>query len=140
MVEVAKPDYLSLVNKGGSGFNISELVTSIVAAEIEPKKAIQVDKKNKSDNAISGIGFLKAQTSLSKATFDTRQNDSFFSVSSSNSALVDFSSTDEMKLVPAQTEISNVTLAKQMVFDLEGKKSLEISTKQLWIAYFSRKF
>ena len=34
MVEVAKPDYLSLVNKGGSGFNISELVTSIVAAEI----------------------------------------------------------------------------------------------------------
>ncbi len=35
MVEVAKPDYLSLVNKGGSGFNISELVTSIVGAEIE---------------------------------------------------------------------------------------------------------
>ena len=34
MVDVAKPDYLSLVNKGGSGFNISELVTSIVAAEI----------------------------------------------------------------------------------------------------------
>ena len=38
MVEVAKPDYLSLVNKGGSGFNISELVNSIVAAEIDPKK------------------------------------------------------------------------------------------------------
>ena len=114
MVEVAKPDYLSLVNKGGSGFNISELVTSIVAAEIEPKKAIQVDKKNKSDNAISGIGFLKAQTSLSKATFDTRQNDSFFSVSSSNSALVDFSSTDEMKLVPAQTEIFQVHIGIKM--------------------------
>ena len=45
MVEVAKPDYLSLVNKGGSGFNISELVTSIVAAEIEPKKALNESKK-----------------------------------------------------------------------------------------------
>ena len=55
MVEVAKPDYLSLVNKGGSGFNISELVTSIVAAEIEPKKALHTYKKTKSDNAISGI-------------------------------------------------------------------------------------
>ena len=40
MVEVAKPDYLSLVNKGGSGFNISELVTSIVGAEIEPKRVL----------------------------------------------------------------------------------------------------
>ena len=63
MVEAARPDYLSLVNKGGSGLNISELVTSIVAAEIEPKKAIHNDKKNKSDNAISGIGILNAQTS-----------------------------------------------------------------------------
>ena len=45
MVEAARPDYLSLVNKGGSGLNISELVTSIVAAEIEPKKAIHSDKK-----------------------------------------------------------------------------------------------
>ncbi len=130
MVEVAKPDYLSLVNKSGSGFNISELVTSIVAAEIEPKKAIQVDKKNKSDNAISGIGFLKSQTSLSKATFDARQNDSFFSVSSSDSASVDFSSTDEMKLVPAQTEISNVTLAKQMVFELPGFTDLTSTISQ----------
>ena len=34
MVEVSKPDYLSLVNKGGSGFNVSEIVTSLVAAEI----------------------------------------------------------------------------------------------------------
>ena len=88
MVEAARPDYLSLVNKGGSGLNISELVTSIVAAEIEPKKAIHSDKKNKSDNAISGIGFLNAQTSLSKLAFDSRQSDSYFSISSSRSFLV----------------------------------------------------
>ena len=53
MVEVAKPDYLSLVNKGGSGFNISELVTSIVGAEIEPKRAMHTSKQNKNDNAIT---------------------------------------------------------------------------------------
>jgi hypothetical protein len=46
MVDVAKPDYLSLVNKGGSGFNISELVTAIVAAEIEPKKSYTFCKTN----------------------------------------------------------------------------------------------
>ena len=47
MVEVSKPDYLSLVNQGGSGFNISELVTSIVAAEIEPKKILENQKQQK---------------------------------------------------------------------------------------------
>ena len=130
MVEVAKPDYLSLVNKGGSGFNISELVTSIVAAEIEPKKAIQVDKRDKSDNAISGIGFLKSQTSLSKTAFDARKSDSYFTVSSSNTSLIDFSATDEMKLVAAQTEISNVTLAKKMVFELPGFTDLTSTINQ----------
>ena len=33
MIEGARPDYLSLVNKSGSGFNVSELVTAIVAAK-----------------------------------------------------------------------------------------------------------
>ena len=37
--EVAKPDYLSLVNKSGSGFNVSELVDAIVGSEIEPKRS-----------------------------------------------------------------------------------------------------
>ena len=51
--QVAKPDYLSLVNKGGSGFNVSELVTSIVAAEIQPNKILQNQKEAKNSNAIS---------------------------------------------------------------------------------------
>ena len=83
MVEVAKPDYLSLVNQGGSGFNISELVTAMVASEIEPKRSLHTDKKTKSDNAISGIGLLNSQTLLSQTAFNTRQNDSYFSVNSS---------------------------------------------------------
>ena len=66
MVEVAKADYLSLVNKGGSGFIISELVTSIVAAEIDPKKTIQSTKQEKNTEAISGIGFLNSKASTSK--------------------------------------------------------------------------
>jgi len=130
MVEVTKPDYLSLVNKGGSGFNISELVTSIVAAEIEPKKALHVSKQTKSDNAISGIAFLNSQSAAIKTDSDARINDKFFDVSSSNSAVVEFSSTDEMKLQPSQTEISNVSLAKKMVFELPGFTDLSSSITQ----------
>ena len=49
MVEVTKPDYLSLVNQGGSGFNISELVTAIVGAEIEPRRALQKSVQEKTN-------------------------------------------------------------------------------------------
>tara|TARA_B100000963_G_scaffold53423_1_gene41558 strand:- start:5173 stop:7050 length:1878 start_codon:yes stop_codon:yes gene_type:complete len=129
-VSVSKPDYLSLVNKGGSGFNISELVTSIVAAEVEPQKSLQNQKESKNTNAISGIGFLNSQSSVTKTAFTGISNDKYFSVTSSNTAAVDFDATDEMKLIPSQTEISNVTLAKKMVFELPGFTDLSSSISQ----------
>ena len=67
--DVAKPDYLSLVNKSGSGFNVSELVTAIVASEIEPKRFIQASKKEKTESAISGIGFLNSQVGVTQKIF-----------------------------------------------------------------------
>lgn len=130
MVEVTKPDYLSLVNQGGSGFNISELVTAMVASEIEPKKALHTDKKTKSDNAISGIGLLNSQSYLTQTAFDARQNDNYFAITSSNASAVEFSSSDEMKLEASQVEISNVQLAKKMVFELPGFTDLEANINQ----------
>ena len=120
MVEVAKPDYLSLVNKGGSGFNISELVTSIVAAEIEPKKAIHTSKQTKNDNAITGIGFLNSTSLTTKTAFTAVTNDKYYSVSSSNSASVSFTATDETKMAAGINSVSNITIAKKMVFELPG--------------------
>ena len=123
-MEVSKPDYLSLVNKGGSGFNISELVTSIVASEIEPKKILETQKQQKATNAISGIGFLNSQTTLTQSAFTSIASDKYFSLSSSNAAAVDFESTDETKLSPTNSSIENVTLAKKMSFELPGFTSL----------------
>jgi flagellar hook-associated protein 2 len=118
MGEVAKPDYLSLVNQGGSGFNVSELVTAIVASEIEPKRAIQTTKQEKTENAISGIGFLNSQVAVTQKNFNTIAGDTFFNISSTNSAGVEIKATDESKLEPANRTIENVTLAKKMVFEL----------------------
>lgn len=130
MVEVSKPDYLSLVNQGGSGLNISELVTAMVASEIEPKKALHTDKKTKSDNAISGIGLLNSQSFLTQTAFDNRQNDNYFSITSSDASAVEFSSSDEMRLEASQIEVSNVQLAKKMVFELPGFTDLEANISQ----------
>ena len=124
MGEVAKPDYLSLVNQGGSGFNVSELVTAIVASEIEPKRAMQTTKQEKTENAISGIGFLNSQVALTQKNFDTIATDTFFNISSTNTSGVEIRTTDEAQLEPGNRTIENVTLAKKMVFELGGFANL----------------
>jgi len=118
MAEVAKPDYLSLVNKGGSGFNVSELVTSIVASEIEPKRILQTSKLEKTENAISGIGYLNSQSAKTQSNFSTISGDSFFEITASNSTSVQVTASDETKLSNTNRTISEVSIAKEMVFEL----------------------
>jgi flagellar hook-associated protein 2 len=120
MVEVTKPDYLSLVNQGGSGFNVSELVTAMVAAEIEPKRSIQNTKLEKTENSISGIGYLNSQASITKDSFDEITGANFFDVTSSNSSSVSLVITDETQLSTSYKTISNIQIAKKMVFELGG--------------------
>ena len=122
--EVAKPDYLSLVNKSGSGFNVSELVDAIVGSEIEPKRSLQKAKQDRTENAISGIGFLKSQANTTQSNFETLKSDVFFEISSSNSTGVIVKASDETKLEKSSRTISNVTTAKKMVFEFGGFSNL----------------
>ena len=122
--EVAKPDYLSLVNKSGSGFNVSELVDAIVGSEIEPKRNLQKTKQEKTENAISGIGFLTSQASSTQSSFTALKNDTFFEISSSNTAGITLTATDETKLQAGNRNISSVTTAKKMAFEFGGFSNL----------------
>ena len=122
--EVAKPDYLSLVNKSGSGFNVSELVDAIVGSEIEPKRNLQKTKQEKTENAISGIGFLTSQASTTQSSFTSVKSNTFFEISSSNSSGVTVKAEDETKLQAGIRSISNVTTAKKMAFEFGGFSNL----------------
>ena len=122
--EVAKPDYLSLVNKSGSGFNVSELVDAIVGSEIEPKRNLQKTKQEKTENAISGIGFLTSQASSTQTSFTALKSDTFFEISSSNTAGITLTATDETKLQAGNRNISSVTTAKKMAFEFGGFSNL----------------
>ena len=122
--EVAKPDYLSLVNKSGSGFNVSELVDAIVGSEIEPKRNLQKSKQEKTENAISGIGFLTSQASSTQSSFNALKSDTFFEISSSNTAGITLKATDETKLQAGNRNISSVTTAKKMAFEFGGFSNL----------------
>ena len=136
MAEVNKPDYLSLVNKSGSGFNVSELVDSIVASEIEPKRILQTSKKEKTESAISGVGFLTSQANTTKNNFNTISGDKFFEPKSTIETAVSVKATDEMVLDDALHVISDIDVAKKMVFELGGFTSLtETFSANLTIDY-----
>lgn len=122
--EVVKPDYLSLVNKSGSGFNVSELVDAIVGSEIEPKRNLQKTKQEKTENAISGIGFLTSQASSTQSSFTSLKSDTFFDISSSNALGITLTATDETKLQAGNRNISSVTTAKKMAFEFGGFSNL----------------
>ena len=121
---MASSNYLSLVNKSGSGFNVTELVDSMVAAQIEPQRKLEKTKLEKTESTISGIGKLLAQSAVSKKNFNTIKSDEFFSVSSSNTSGLGLSITDESKLSEKSFKISNVNIAKPMIFEIGGFTSL----------------
>ena len=120
MVEVSKPDYLSLVNQGGSGYNIKELVSAIVTSQIEPSRILQTSKLEKTENAISGFGYLNAQAANTQTNFDRISENPFFEVTQDDVSGVDFSVTDENLLEPSIRTISEVATAKKMIFELGG--------------------
>ena len=61
MSETISNDYVSMINKTGSGYNIPVIVDAIVAAEIVPVKEIFTAKKDKVDAAISGMASLEVE-------------------------------------------------------------------------------
>lgn len=127
MVEVSKPDYISLVNKAGSGFNVTEIVTAIVDAEIVPRRVIQEGYKEQAEGAISGIGILNSQTLLTKSGLETLQSKIFHTSASTSSNEIDLTVTDDGKISTGAHNISNVVTAKKMVFELPGFTDLTSS-------------
>jgi flagellar hook-associated protein 2 len=103
---------------------VSELVDAIVGSEIEPKRNLQKTKQEKTENAISGIGFLKSQASTTQTSFTSLKSDTFFEISSSNTSGVTVTATDETKLQANNRTISNVTTAKRMAFEFGGFSNL----------------
>ena len=122
MAEVSnnRPDYLSLVNQSGSGFNVSELVDAMVNSDIQPKRFLQTEKLEKTENAISGIGYLNSQASKTKSNFELISKNEFYNISSSNSDGVSVNISDETKLSVGSRTVSNVVTAKKMIFELGG--------------------
>ena len=80
-------DYLSTINQGGSGLNITQIVDSLVEAEQAPQENQIQTKIDARNTAISAIGEIKSALSKLSTSLTTLTGNTSLKVNSTSSAL-----------------------------------------------------
>ena len=117
-------DYLSTLNSGGSGLNITQLVDSIVAAEIEPTKALINKQVSENDLAISEVAKFRARAATLEGALSVVGATSLFQVQSSSAATA-IAVTDMGALETGSISVRTTQLATRQVLEFEGFASLD---------------
>ena len=80
-------DYLSAINKQGSGLNITQIVDSLVQAETAPIASRLQSKIDEKNAAISGYAVIAAELGKMKTFSETAEGSSAYSITSDSSAI-----------------------------------------------------
>ena len=112
-------DYLSTLNSKGSGLNITQLVGSIVDAEIEPAKALVNDKSSANDLSVSEVGMMRSRMSALQTGLQSAGTGGLFNLQSSSEA-VSMTVTDNSALSAGVTQLGVTQLASVQVLEFGG--------------------
>lgn len=116
---MASVDILSMLNKTGSGINLSDLSTSLVAAAVAAPKAAAEARAEKTDVAVSALGALRAQLAGLAETAATIARSDVLSVASSSAALRATVS-DRAAVANTATTVDVLQLAAAQVLEFGG--------------------
>ena len=91
-------DYLSALNSKGSGLNITQIVDSLVEAEVAPKRNLISNTQSKTELRISELATLKSNLDIFQKSTYSFDLSSDFTISNSNSAAITKKKIDNQKL------------------------------------------
>lgn len=112
-------DILSKLNTNGSGLNLRDLTTSLVAAEITPLAQSQTKRVESAQLSISALGQVRAQfTALNTAVTVLRDNPVLRATS--GNAGVGVTITDPSKISDKTTSVGVVQVAQRQVLEFTG--------------------
>ena len=111
-------DYLSAINQGGSGLNITQIVDSLVEAEQAPQENQIQTKIDARNTAISAIGEIKSALSKLSTSLTTLTGNTSLKVNSTSSA-ISATISDPSTAVAINSTISISTLAKGQTLAFE---------------------
>ena len=115
-------DYLSAINQGGSGLNITQIVDSLVEAEQAPQENQIQTKIDARNTAISAIGEIKSALSKLSTSLTTLTGNTSLKASSTSSAISAIIS-DPSVAVAINSSISVSSLAKGQTLAFEDYTS-----------------
>ena len=125
MSDIASNDYISQINRNGSGLNIPQIVGAIVDADIDPIKNPVVARQEKVETAISGLAQLKQSSELTKTNISKMKGTaSFYSTTSSDANQLISSVTNQALVKPGTSKITDISqLAQAMSFSVPAPGS-----------------
>ena len=119
---MTKVDYLSAINQGGSGLNVTQIVDSLVQAEQTPQENQIQSKIDAKTTAISAIGEIKSALSKLSTSLTTLTGNTSLKVNSTSSA-ISATISDPSIAVSINSQISITTLAKGQTLAFEDYSS-----------------
>ena len=117
-------DILSSLNTNGSGLNLRELTSSLVAAEIEPLKARQTGRMETAELSISALGQIRSQFGALNSAVATLRENPVLGARSGNAG-VGVTITDPSKISNSTTSIEVGQLAARQVLEFGGYTSAD---------------
>jgi len=125
MSQTISNDYVSMINKSGSGYNIPEIVDAIVDAAIVPVKEVVTAQKEKVETSISGMGTLKSSMSATQTLVNSMSSGSRFTLKQSpNSNFMRSTVVDQALLTEGLNTFENVEIAKPQIWRADGETDL----------------
>ena len=110
-------DYLSAINQGGSGLNITQIVDSLVDAEKTPQENQIQSKIDARNTAISAIGEIKSALSVLSTSLSTLVGKTSLSVSSNNAAVTaEITNPSTAKTMNSSITISSLAAGQTLAF------------------------
>lgn len=114
-------DYLSTLNSKGSGLNISQIVDSLVQAEVQPKRTLITKSQSATELKISELAELKAKASTFQSQLDTLSFSKSFKIENGNTAAIEVTNTSVLhKADSFSSNIDVKQLSRKQTLLFEG--------------------
>ena len=131
-------DYLSALNSSGSGLNVTQIVDSLVAAEIEPQRELISKSQNKTELEISELATIKSNLNSFKNVLNGLSFDGVFSIESGSETgfeIMQSGNLNEAVEFDANLKVNQIAQRQTLAFSGYTSETDEIGDISLTISF-----
>jgi len=131
-------DYLSAINSSGSGLNVTQIVDSLVAAEIEPQRELISKSQNKTELEISELATIKSNLNSFKNVLNGLSFDGVFSIESGSETgfeITQSGNLNEAVEFDANLKVNQIAQRQTLAFSGYTSETDEIGDISLTISF-----